>query len=124
MRSEAQLSLASTPSVKVAEIFGDANAEITDDGLECSFSSFRRLFYLYCNSDGESLRGKPERVTWVGLNEVTLSVLSFYRPKDGKEDLGPHAYTIRNSSCRLYARVYGDLSVSMRLASPYECGSA
>ena len=54
----------------------------------------------------------------------------FYRPKeeDGKEDLGLHAYAIRNSSYILrssfHARVHGDLSVSIRLAFPYECGSA
>ena len=48
----------------------------------------------------------------------------FYRPKDGKEDLGPHAYTIRNSSYGFHARVHGDLSVSIRLAFPYECGAA
>ena len=50
--------------------------------------------------------------------------LSFYRPKDGKEDLGPHAYAIRNSSYSFHARVHGDLSVSIRLPFPYECGSA
>ena len=50
--------------------------------------------------------------------------LTFYRPKDGKEDLGPHGYAIRNSWFSFHARVHGDLSVSIRLASPYECGSA
>ena len=49
---------------------------------------------------------------------------SFFRPEDGKEDLGPHAYTIRNSSYSFHERVHGDLSVSIRLAFPYECGSA
>ena len=39
-------------------------------------------------------------------------------------DLGPHGYTIRNSSYSFHARVHGDLSVSIRLAFPYECGSA
>ena len=51
---------------------------------------------------------------------LNLSFLSIYRPKDGKEDLGPHAYTIRNSSYSFHARVYGDLSVSIPLAFPYE----
>ena len=36
--------------------------------------------------------------------------LSFYRPKDDKEDLGPHAYTIRNPSYSFHVRVHGDLS--------------
>ena len=35
--------------------------------------------------------------------------LSFYPPKDGKEDLGPHACTIRISSCSFHERVHGDL---------------
>ena len=39
----------------------------------------------------------------------------FYRPKDGKEDLGTHAYAIRNSSHSFHARVHGDFSVSIRL---------
>ena len=50
--------------------------------------------------------------------------LSFYRPKDGKADLDPHDYAIRNSSYSFHARVHGDLSVSIRLAFPYECGAA
>ena len=32
--------------------------------------------------------------------------------------------TIRKSSYSIHARVHGDLSVSIRLAFPYECGSA
>ena len=52
------------------------------------------------------------------------SSCTFFRPKDGKEDLGPHAYTTRNSSNSFHARVHGDLSVSIRLALPYECGAA
>ena len=44
------------------------------------------------------------------------SILSFYRPKYGKEDLAPHAYATRNSSHSFHARVHGDLSVSIRLA--------
>ena len=51
-------------------------------------------------------------------------VLSFHRPKDGKEDLGTLAYAIRNLLYSFHARVHGDLSVSIRLAFPYECGSA
>ena len=43
--------------------------------------------------------------------------------KTFKEDLGLHAYTIRNSSHSFHARVHGDLSVFIRLAFPYECGS-
>ena len=58
------------------------------------------------------------------FNMADCSTLSFYRPKDGKEDLGPHVYTIRNSSHSFHARVHGDLSVSIRLAFPYKCGSA
>ena len=50
--------------------------------------------------------------------------LSLYRPKDDKEDLGPHCYSIRNSSYSFHTRVHGDRSVSMRLAFPYECGAA
>ena len=50
--------------------------------------------------------------------------VSFYRLKDSKEDLGTHACTIRNSSYSFHARVHGDLSVSIRLALQYECGSA
>ena len=50
--------------------------------------------------------------------------LSFYRPKDGKEDLCPHGYSIRSSSYSFHARVHGDLSVSIRRAFPYECGAA
>ena len=46
------------------------------------------------------------------------------RPRDGKEDLGPHAYAIQISSYSFHARVQGDLSVSIRLAFPCECGSA
>ena len=54
-----------------------------------------------------------------------LSFVAFFRPKDGKkEDISPHDYTIRNPSCSFHVRVYGDLSVSIRLAFPYECGAA
>ena len=55
---------------------------------------------------------------------LNSSLISFYRPKDGKEDLGPHAYTTRKSSYTLHARVLGEFSISIRLASPYECGFA
>ena len=65
----------------------------------------------------EGVKTPPDRV-------LIPALISFYRPKDDKEDLGPHAYTIRNSSYSFHARVHGDLSVSIRLAFPYECGSA
>ena len=52
------------------------------------------------------------------------SFFSFFRPQDGKEDLGPHAYTTRNSSYSFHARVRGDLSVFIWLVFPYERGSA
>ena len=63
------------------------------------------------------LKGKRCNRTW-------YLTFPFYRPKHGKEDLGPHAYTIRNPSHGFHARVHGDLSVSVRLACPYEYGSA
>ena len=50
--------------------------------------------------------------------------LSFYRPKDGKEDLDPHAHAYEIHHIDIHARVHGDLSVSIRLASPYKRGSA
>ena len=63
-------------------------------------------------------------VVYSSSTRVQNAQLSFYRPKDDKEDLGPHAYTTRNSSHSFHERVHGDLSVSIRLAFPYECGSA
>ena len=59
-----------------------------------------------------------------GCSFRSMLSFPFYRPKDGKEDLGTHAYGIRNSSYRFHARVHGDLSASIRLASPHECGFA
>ena len=51
-----------------------------------------------------------------------MAAVSVYRPKDGKEDLGLHACTIRNSSSYIYiysfhARVHGDLSVGNTLST-------
>ena len=61
---------------------------------------------------------------WLPRAARTFRILSFHRPKDGKEDLGTHAYAIRSSSHSFHARVHGDLSVSIRLSFPYKCGSA
>ena len=49
---------------------------------------------------------------------------SFYRQKDGKEDLCSHDYTVQTLSYSFHARVHSDLSVSIRLAFPYKCGAA
>ena len=43
----------------------------------------RRVGILYLKSNENDIPG--------------TRCFSFYRPKDGMEDLGPHAYTIRNS---------------------------
>ena len=51
----------------------------------------------------------------------------FDRSKDGKEDLGPHAFTKRKLSYSFHARVHGDLSglhPATVVASPCECDSA
>ena len=62
---------------------------------------------------------------FVSSGYIPSSFFLSYRSKGDKEDLGPHACTIiRNSSYSFHARVHGDLSVSIRLDFPYECGSA